>query len=383
MSLETLEKLRLLGDLEIDKKKLVQIVLVGQPELEEKLERAELRKLRQSVMVRCRLGPVGLDEVEPYIDARLRNIGHDGKDLFAHEAIEKIALYSGGIPRLINNICDNALLIAYAQSKFQVSGTMVDEVAADLLISRSTVTAEMSNPTLELATGPNEARASSQAEKDAPPLNEEPFQMGSNSSAKMNVPRIFSGYQKLLKAPPAVFVVALLVALSGLVYFQKSKIFDLYSKSFNAGSITRESIKDKSAGNALESRTSDPKLPPSGSNQGVSPKPDPKTTTKNADLPSQQPATRLAVEVGDQSADQGSRGVGKEPASIGENYLVAAASFVRNNPASNAAIIATLQPGTRISVTRYSGEYFRVRSLSDEPIHGYVHREDAFFERIR
>ena len=375
MSLQNLQQLTLLGDSEIDKKKLVQTVLVGQPELEEKLERMELVQLKQSVMVRCRLAPVGLDEVEPYIAARLHKVGHDSRDLFAREAIEKIALYSNGIPRLINNICDNALLIAYQQSQFQVSGMMVDQVAVDLNINRSDVKTETRNPTSELATRQDKACESSYTRKDALALDLKPFQVDSNSgSAGMNVQRMLSsGYKKLLQAPRGAFLVALLVALSGFAYSQKSRLSDLYSK----GHI-----------DALQPRPSDTQLaltatflvlPPSRSNPDTSPEPDSNAATKSADLPSPQPARR----VGDRLNHQRSRGAQKDQGSSDGNYLVAAASFVRNNPASNAAITATLEPGTRIRVTRYSGDYFRIRSLSDEPIHGYVHREDAFFEPIR
>ena len=132
LSDEMLEDLRLLSNLETDRAKLIQIVLMGQPELERKLEQPKLWQLKQRVAVRSRLAPLRSDEVSPYIHSRLQTVGYKGKDLFEPGSIEKIALYSKGIPRLINAICDNALLIAYATSQTKISAKIVDEVARDL-----------------------------------------------------------------------------------------------------------------------------------------------------------------------------------------------------------------------------------------------------------
>ena len=132
LSDEMLEELRLLSNLETDRAKLIQIVLMGQPELERKLDQPELRQLKQRVAVRCRLAPLRSDEVAPYINSRLQTVGYKGKELFDLGSVQKIALYSKGIPRLINVICDNALLIAYATSQSKVSAKIIDEVARDL-----------------------------------------------------------------------------------------------------------------------------------------------------------------------------------------------------------------------------------------------------------
>jgi len=132
LSDEMLEELRLLSNLETDRAKLIQIVLMGQPELERKLEQPKLRQLKQRVAVRCRLAPLRSDEVAPYINSRLQTVGYEGKELFDLGSVQKIALYSKGIPRLINAICDNALLIAYATSQSKVSAKIIDEVARDL-----------------------------------------------------------------------------------------------------------------------------------------------------------------------------------------------------------------------------------------------------------
>ena len=129
---EALEGLRLLSNLETDQEKLLQIVLMGQPELQAKLDQPKLRQLKQRVALQCRLTPLKEAEVGYYIDCRLRSAGYQGKDLFHREAVQQVASYSKGIPRLINIICDNALLNAYAGSQKIVSADMIMEVARDL-----------------------------------------------------------------------------------------------------------------------------------------------------------------------------------------------------------------------------------------------------------
>jgi general secretion pathway protein A len=132
LSEEMLEELRLLSNLETDREKLIQIVLIGQPELERKLDQPELRQLKQRVGIRCRLAPLGSREVGAYIDCRLKTVGYEGKQLFDAGAVRKVTQYSKGIPRLINVLCDNALLIAYTSSKSKISAKIVEEAAHEL-----------------------------------------------------------------------------------------------------------------------------------------------------------------------------------------------------------------------------------------------------------
>lgn len=130
---EALEGLRLLSNLETDTEKLLQIVLMGQPELETKLDHVRLRQLKQRITLQCGLAPLKNDEVGAYIDFRLNAAaGYHGKNLFQRPSVEAIAVYSKGIPRLVNIICDNALLAAFARSKKEISPELVKEVAADL-----------------------------------------------------------------------------------------------------------------------------------------------------------------------------------------------------------------------------------------------------------
>ena len=135
LSDESLEELRLLSNLETNKDKLIQIVLVGQPKLEERLEQPELRQLRQRIALRCRLVPLKDEQVGSYIQTRLKAAGFKQPSLFDPKAVAKIAQYSSGIPRRINMICDSALLYCYGFKKKIVSADMVEEVARDLQLS--------------------------------------------------------------------------------------------------------------------------------------------------------------------------------------------------------------------------------------------------------
>jgi general secretion pathway protein A len=110
---ELLEQVRLLSNLETDERKLLQIVLVGQPELREMLEDRRLRQLRQRITVRYHLNPLSRDETECYIQHRLHVAGGNSRPSFSPWAIRKVHQYSGGIPRLINAVCDKTLLCGY------------------------------------------------------------------------------------------------------------------------------------------------------------------------------------------------------------------------------------------------------------------------------
>ena len=129
---EVLEHLRLLSNFETTAEKLLQIVLVGQPELESKLTRPELRQLKQRIAIQCRLERLDDEEVGPFINYRLNVVGYKHHQLFTPDAVQEIAYYSKGYPRLINILCDNALLIAYATSQKRMTGEIIEEAANDL-----------------------------------------------------------------------------------------------------------------------------------------------------------------------------------------------------------------------------------------------------------
>jgi general secretion pathway protein A len=129
---EVLENLRLLSNLETSSEKLLQIALVGQPELETKLDRPGLRQLKQRIALHCRLSRLDEEEVGPFINYRLSAVGYKRHQLFTPDAVQEIAFYSKGFPRLINILCDNALLISYATSKKRVTADIIREAASDL-----------------------------------------------------------------------------------------------------------------------------------------------------------------------------------------------------------------------------------------------------------
>jgi len=117
MSNDLLEQIRLLSNLEIDDRKLLQIVLIGQPELRDKLESRRLRQLRQRITVRYHLGPIAKDETSAYIDHRLRIAGANGRPTFSRRALSCVYRYSRGVPRLINAVCDKALLCGWVEGR--------------------------------------------------------------------------------------------------------------------------------------------------------------------------------------------------------------------------------------------------------------------------
>lgn len=120
MPLETLEALRLLTNLETEKRKLLQVVLFGQPELDEKLEHESVRQIKQRITFHYRLESLAREEIDYYIAHRLRVAGFSGAQLFTPQAIRLLYRASGGIPRLINILSHKAMLVTYGEGKSQV-----------------------------------------------------------------------------------------------------------------------------------------------------------------------------------------------------------------------------------------------------------------------
>jgi len=131
LSPEVLEEIRLLTNLETATEKLLQIVLSGQPELEEKLSKPHLRQLRQRITLRCKTQPLTFEETQQYFATLLRIAGGDGRPIFSPEAIEAIHTYSQGIPRVINLLCEHGLIGAFAEQKSPVPGETIQEVASE------------------------------------------------------------------------------------------------------------------------------------------------------------------------------------------------------------------------------------------------------------
>lgn len=133
LSRDVLEQVRLISNLETEREKLIQIVLVGQPELRELLSREDLRQLRQRITVRYHLERMDEGDIHSYIRHRIR-IAAEGKEpvSFTKAAVKRIASYSKGLPRLINSICDRAILLAYTKDSREISGQMAATAIADL-----------------------------------------------------------------------------------------------------------------------------------------------------------------------------------------------------------------------------------------------------------
>ncbi len=139
LSLRVLEQIRILSNLETDKEKLIQIILVGQPQLREKLSLPALEQLRQRIGVRYHMMPLDLDEVRTYIEHRLRVAGSDGLLEWTLDGVEEVYRCSKGIPRLINLICDRCLLACYVFRVKRVDGEIVRyssrELSGEVVVS--------------------------------------------------------------------------------------------------------------------------------------------------------------------------------------------------------------------------------------------------------
>jgi general secretion pathway protein A len=132
VSTEVLEEIRLLTNLETTNEKLLQILLVGQPELDEKLDSIELRQLKQRIALRSQLLPLDLGETGGYIQRRLQLAGASSSAvLFPPETVARVHRHSRGIPRLINTVCENALITAYARQARSVTPDIIEDIAAD------------------------------------------------------------------------------------------------------------------------------------------------------------------------------------------------------------------------------------------------------------
>jgi len=129
LSDEVLEEIRFLTNLETSTEKLLQVVLSGQPELEERLRQPDLRQLCQRIAVRCKTNSLSLEETQGYIEQRLRIAGASDGRLFSPEAIESIYRYTKGIPRVINVLCEQALINCFADQQKTVKADHVDGVA--------------------------------------------------------------------------------------------------------------------------------------------------------------------------------------------------------------------------------------------------------------
>jgi general secretion pathway protein A len=126
-----LEEIRLLTNLETSTEKLLQIVLSGQPELEDKLRLPQLRQLKQRITLRCKTAPLTKEQTHAYIVERLRISGSNGEPIFSPEAMDAVHLYSMGIPRVVNLLCEHSLINTYVEQERLVTPKVVEDIARE------------------------------------------------------------------------------------------------------------------------------------------------------------------------------------------------------------------------------------------------------------
>jgi general secretion pathway protein A len=126
-----LEEIRLLTNLETSTEKLIQIVLSGQPELEEKLKLPQLRQLRQRIMLRCKTAPLSKEQTHHYVTERLKIAGAAGEPIFSAQAADTVYLYSLGVPRVINLLCEHSLVNAFVEQQRPIQPKIVEDVARE------------------------------------------------------------------------------------------------------------------------------------------------------------------------------------------------------------------------------------------------------------
>jgi len=380
LSESVLEDLRLLGNLETDREKLIQIVLVGQPELESRLDTPNLHQMKQRISQRIVLHPLRLDEIGAYLAARLSQAGYRGKALFDAAAAERIGRYSRGIPRLINTICDNALVRAWQNEMQQVTGELVDESAIGLCLFQ--VSQGVEPP-------PSPLICTKKFPQDLPDKTNRA------ETARDSVTDTVA--ESEAKFPPAISKIRR--ALADLISHVKQERFAFTTLAacfvLVLGSLALSMLGPQGEAQYLKvSRieshghapviTVVPPLPaalPVQSGETV--------RSPHSGVPPLSLITQTQNR-GKESADVGTQ---RQPEVVHVRdvnrpmtrtvFRVSEASFLRNKPSANADVITTLRPGIRVEVIAAGGEYFTVHALGAEDIYGFVHKEDAFFEPVR
>src|SRR5258707_5256627 len=158
LSEEVLEEIRMLTNLETFTEELLQIVLVGQPELEIKLKQPQLRQLRQRLTLRTKTHPLTLEETKAYVQQRLRIAGSDGRQIFDGEALNAVHKYANGIPRVVNLLCEHCLVSAFVDQKPNIHEGVVDAVARDFDLSDNIASGAMTVPAAPPAGTPGAER---------------------------------------------------------------------------------------------------------------------------------------------------------------------------------------------------------------------------------
>jgi hypothetical protein len=285
----------------------------------------DLRKLKASAL---RLWDVTFNH-------RVGASGYKGKPLFSPAAVERITEWSKGFPRLVNTICDNALLIAHSAYKQAATAKMLEEKELAQGFQRRVETSTKTNvagtnsQTLENR-HKAEAEEAQRTQFGEDELRESYFKRGPTKSAV------------------AIFLGIILLAGVGTVSYSQQSLSHLAVKW---GAIAQRAVRYTSDLEVMVENSKAQPVAPQLSSTNLEPVP---------------PDSREST--------------AKKARDYLGNFEVVDDSFVRDNPQPNATVIATLRPGTQVRVESKTGEYLRIRSLHDPEVIGYVHKEDAFFQ---
>jgi hypothetical protein len=285
----------------------------------------DLRKLKASAL---RLWDVTFNH-------RVGASGYKGKTLFSPAAVERITEWSKGLPRLVNTICDNALLIAHSAYKQAATAKMLEEKELPQGFQRR----------VETSTKTNVAGTNSQTLENRHKAEAEEAQRTQFGEDELRESYFTRGPTK---SAVAIFLGIILLAGVGTVSYSQQSLSHLAVKW---GAIAQRAVRYTSDLEVMvENSKAQPVAPQLSSTNQEPVQPDDRESTAK-----------------------------KAPDYLG-NFEVVDNSFVRDNPQPNATVIATLRPGTQVRVESKTGEYFRIRSLHDPEVIGYVHEEDAFFQ---
>jgi general secretion pathway protein A len=377
LSDEVLEELRLLGNLETDSEKLIQIILVGQPELESRLDRPKLRQFKQRVAYRLVLYPLAPHEVSPYLAARLDQAGYKGGELFNLTTVNLIAAYSRGIPRVINSLCDNALGRACQAGSTTITPEVIDDAAAELRLDERL----RSEPkqSVETVDAPSEL-----ANCRAPAIVDTGGQADELISAVgYKTPPALESIARPVRADFAVdkqqlgFAIGALIAIVALAWglaVSWPLRPEVTVSHTNDSAIVVRDVMPGLAVTPAPLKTSLDRSRPSWISVKIMPQAPVGVMRDSAPQTPERPGNAQHPPVANRKIIQ--------PPALKE-FRVSEATFLRNKPTANADIIDTLRPGIRVEVIGRGGEFLRVRSLGDDRVRGYVHVDDAFFEPLR
>jgi general secretion pathway protein A len=401
-----LEQLGMLTNLERDGARLLQLVLVGQPTLDERLALPLFGQLQQCVSLRSQLLPLTDDEIRGYIDHRLMAAGYRGDPIFSAPAIERIAAFSRGVPRLINVICDNALLTAGAMAQARIGAAIIEDVAGELQLGPSpkyavrwTLSTQQIPETWSAAKAIGDygvadvdalpgGRAGKCLPDSVAPMAVRSARPDDLPSRDVHWPGLLLGFASLTLVFAAVVtmqpgnssfrpvranitrVKEAITPLPGQFY----RLLMTRGESANANvtlNIHRELPEVRPAW-----RSPDQPQAAVLDNQATGVDDAHHRAVKTSSRP-QSVATQTAAP---HAPSEPSRANVTRTRPV--EFVVVDNSFVRTQPASEAEIIMALRPGTHIQLVYRRGDYLLVRAPESGLNQGFVHKEDAFFEPV-